>query len=190
MITSRLEVRLLSIPDVKLVRPRKFEDRRGFFSETYNKQDLSEAGIAFAPVQDNHSLSVEVGVVRGLHFQVPPYAQGKLVRVLKGRLFDAVVDLRRDSPTFGQHATVELDAESWWQLWVPAGFAHGFVTLAPHTEVFYKVDAYYAPEHDRGIFWADPGLGIKWPIAPGDGRLSDKDLKQPRWTEIRDTLPF
>ncbi|OAB60851.1 dTDP-4-dehydrorhamnose 3,5-epimerase [Leptolyngbya valderiana BDU 20041] len=190
MSDPRVKVRPLSIPDVKLVRPRKFEDRRGFFSETWNQRDLAAAGIDFQPVQDNHSLSVDPGVVRGLHFQIPPFAQAKLVRVLKGRLFDVALDLRRDSPTFGEYAAVELDAASWWQLWVPAGFAHGFVTLEPDTEVFYKVDAFYAPEHDRGIFWADPDLGIDWPLDTSAAVLSDKDKAQPRWAEVRDSLPF
>ncbi len=186
----RVEVRPLSIPDVRLIRPRKALDHRGFFSETWNRRDLAAAGIDFSPLQDNHARSVEPGVVRGLHFQSPPHAQAKLIRVLRGRMFDAVVDLRRDSPTFGQHVTVELDAESWWQLWVPAGFAHGFVTLKPDTEVLYKVDAYYAQGHDAGIFWADPVLGIDWPISPEAAVLSDKDKALPNWTQVRDALPF
>ncbi|MEM6383179.1 MAG: dTDP-4-dehydrorhamnose 3,5-epimerase [Pseudomonadota bacterium] len=190
MIQPRLEVKSLSIPDVKLIRPRKFGDSRGFFCETYNARDFAEIGIDFAPIQDNQSLSAEAGVVRGLHFQTPPHAQAKLLRVLSGRLFDAVVDLRRASPTFGQHATVELDNDGWWQLFVPAGFAHGFVTLEPGTEVLYKVDAYYAPDNDLGLYWADPDLGIEWPIDTDGCTLSEKDKNQPAWSDVRNTTPF
>jgi dTDP-4-dehydrorhamnose 3,5-epimerase len=137
-------------------------------------------------VQDNHSLSVEKGVVRGLHFQLPPFAQDKLVRVVRGRILDVAVDIRRSSPTFGQHVAVEISAESWNQILVPAGFAHGFVTLEANTEVIYKVTNYYAPQCDRGILWNDPALGINWPIAAGEAILSDKDKKQPLMADAPD----
>ncbi len=175
-----------AIEDVKIITPKKFGDHRGFFSETYNKKVLAEAGIDLEFVQDNHSLSVEKGVMRGLHFQLPPFAQDKLVRVVRGRILDVAVDIRRSSPTFGQHVAVELSADNWQQILVPAGFAHGFVTLEANTEVIYKVTNYYAPQHDRGILWNDPALGIEWPIAPADAILSDKDKKQPRFAEAPD----
>ena len=129
----------LAIPEVKLITPRRFGDARGFFSETYNAKAFAEAGITLTFVQDNHSLSAPAGTVRGLHFQSPPFAQDKLVRVTRGRILDVAVDIRRSSPTFGQHVTAEISAEAWNQILVPAGFAHGFVTLEPDTEVVYKV---------------------------------------------------
>ena len=170
---------LCEIAGLHLVEPKKFGDHRGFFSETYNRQRLTEAGFAAEFVQDNHSLSGETGVVRGLHFQSPPFAQAKLVRVVRGAILDVAVDIRRGSPTFGDHAAVELSAANWRQLLVPAGFAHGFVTLEPDTEVVYKVTAYYAPEHDHGILWSDPDIGVDWSAAPGAPVLSDKDRVAP-----------
>ncbi len=174
-----MNVTALSIPDVKLITPRRFADNRGFFSEVYNSRALAEAGIHIAFVQDNHSLSAEVGTIRGLHFQTPPHSQTKLVRVARGRILDVAVDLRRGSPTFGRHVTAELSAENWSQLLVPIGFAHGFCTLEPDTEVLYKVDAYYAPQNDAGVLWSDPDLGIPWPVTPDKALLSDKDARLP-----------
>jgi dTDP-4-dehydrorhamnose 3,5-epimerase len=179
-----IDVRPLAIADVKLVTPRRFADARGHFTETWNKKAWAEAGlpdVAFA--QDNQSLSTQTGTIRGLHFQKPPHAQAKLVSVLKGRIFDVAVDLRKASPTFGRHVTAELD-ESGAQLFVPAGFAHGFCTLAPDTLVAYKVDAHYAPESDAGIFWADEALAIAWPVAPDRAQLSPKDAALPRLKDI------
>lgn len=184
---------LREIRDLKglvLVEPKKFGDHRGFFSETYNRRRLAEMGFDAEFVQDNHSLSTEAGVVRGLHFQSPPFAQDKLVRVARGAILDVAVDIRRGSPTWGEHAAVELSAENWRQLLVPAGFAHGFVTLAPDTEVIYKVTQYYAPDHDHGLLWSDPDLGIAWPAAPGAAILSDKDRVQPRLAEIESPFVF
>lgn len=178
------------VPGLLVIEPKKFGDHRGFFSEVYNRKRLEEQGVAIDFVQDNHSLSAEAGVVRGLHYQSPPFAQTKLVRVVRGRLLDVVVDIRRGSPTFGDHAAVELSAENWRQLLVPHGFAHGFVTLEPNTEVIYKVDAYYAPDHDHGILWRDPDLGIDWPVAPEAALLSDKDKAQPRLSEIESPFVF
>lgn len=155
--------------------PKRFGDDRGFFSETFNARAFNEVvpGIAF--VQDNHSLSRDPGVVRGLHFQYPPHAQGKLVRVTRGRVLDVAVDIRKNSPTYGQHVAVELSAENWKQFWVPAGFAHGFCTLEPDTEFCYKVTDYYAPDCDSGIAFDDPDLGIDWPVNRESALLSGKD---------------
>jgi dTDP-4-dehydrorhamnose 3,5-epimerase len=169
-----------AIPDVKIITPKKFGDRRGFFSETYNRRAAAEAGIHLEFVQDNHSLSADVGTIRGLHFQSAPFAQDKLVRAPRGRILDVAVDLRRSSPTFGRHVAVELSQENWRQLLVPIGFAHGFCTLEPETEVFYKVTNYYSPAHDHGLAFDDPALGIAWPVDAAKAILSDKDRRLPR----------
>lgn len=181
-----MDVTATAIPDVKILTPRKFGDHRGFFSETYNRRTLAEAGINLDFVQDNHSLSADKGVMRGLHFQTPPFAQDKLVRVTRGAILDVAVDLRRSSPTFGKHVTAEISAENWRQILVPIGFAHGFITLEPGTEVIYKVTNHYAPDHDRGLLWNDPELGIDWPISPDEVVLSDKDRVQPRLSELNE----
>lgn len=174
-----MEIVSLAMPDVKLIKPKKFVDHRGFFSETYNKQAFAEAGIDLDFVQDNHSLSVQKGVVRGLHFQTPPFAQDKLVRVVKGVVFDVAVDLRIGSPTFGKYVSAILSVEEWNQIFVPIGFAHGFCTLEPYSEVIYKVSSYYAPDHDKGLLWNDPDLGIEWPVSENDAILSERDLAWP-----------
>ena len=179
-----MEIRSLTIPDLKLLIPPVHRDDRGFFSETYSRRTLSQAGIVDDFVQDNHSLSAIAGTVRGLHFQIAPHAQGKLIRVAKGSIFDVAVDIRTGSETYGQHASVVLSAENHAQLWVPAGFAHGFCTLEPDTEVIYKVTNYYAPECDRGLLWNDSDLGIDWPVEPGSAQLSDKDRKQPSFKDL------
>lgn len=163
------------IPDVKIVEPKRFGDTRGFFSETFNERSYADAGIALNAVQDNHSLSGPKGTVRGLHFQKPPMAQAKLVRVTRGSVLDVAVDIRVGSPTYGRHVAVVLSAENWRQLYIPKGFAHGFCTLEPETEFLYKVDEYYAPDHEEGIRWDDPDLGIDWPVKSGDALLSEKD---------------
>lgn len=183
-----MHVEYLNIPDVKVLIPRKYSDQRGFFSETYNKKPLVTAGIDIDFVQDNHSHSVEKGTVRGLHFQTPPFAQDKLVRVVCGSVFDVAVDLRRGSPTYGRHVSAVLSAEAWNQILVPIGFAHGFMTLEHDTEVIYKVSNYYAPDHDKGILWNDPALGIAWPLAENEAILSEKDRIQPRLAEL--VTPF
>ena len=174
-----MEFRELSIPKVKVLIPEKHGDRRGFFSEVYSRKALAAAGIDFEFVQDNHSSSARRGTVRGLHFQVPPRAQDKLVRVVRGSAFDVAVDLRRSSSTYGRHVSVVLSAETWNQILIPAGFAHGFMTLEPETEVVYKSSDYYAPDHDRGLLWNDPALGIRWPLPERDAVLSEKDRGQP-----------
>lgn len=174
-----MQIRSLDIEAVKIITPAKHGDHRGFFSETYNKAALAEAGITIDFVQDNQSLSAQKGTMRGLHFQTPPFAQAKLLRVVRGAVFDVAVDLRRGSPSYGRHVSAVLSAEEWNQILVPAGFAHGFMTLAPDTEVIYKVSNYYAPECDKGLLWNDPALGIDWPLPAGGAVLSDKDTKQP-----------
>lgn len=174
------------LPDVKILTPKKHGDARGFFSETYSRRTLTELGIGVEFVQDNHSHSAEQHVVRGLHFQIPPHAQGKLVRVVRGSILDVAVDIRRASPTFGQHISVVLSAENWKQIYVPPGFAHGFATLEPNTEVVYKVTDYYAPECDRGLLWNDPAIGIDWGAAGQAAILSDRDQKHPRLAEAKE----
>jgi dTDP-4-dehydrorhamnose 3,5-epimerase len=179
-----LLVSATEIADVKLLALRIHRDHRGFFSETYNKGELAKVGVNLEFVQDNHSLSVERGVVRGLHFQIPPFAQDKLVRVVRGAIFDVAVDIRRGSPTYGNHVARIISAQEWNQFLVPIGFAHGFCTLEANTEVIYKVTNYYSPEHDRGVLWNDADLRIAWPVEESEAVLSDKDRKQPRFSEL------
>jgi dTDP-4-dehydrorhamnose 3,5-epimerase len=179
-----LDVESLAIPDVKVIRPRKFGDSRGFFSETYNMKLFGEAGITLNFVQDNHALSQAAGTVRGLHYQGHPFAQDKLVRVVRGRIFDVAVDIRRASPTFGKWVSVELSADAWNQILVPIGFAHGLCTLEPNTEVIYKVTGYYSKADDFGIRWNDPDLGIPWPVGEDQAELSDKDRVQPLFKDV------
>ncbi|MGU3538852.1 dTDP-4-dehydrorhamnose 3,5-epimerase [Methylobacterium sp. A54F] len=181
-----MQVIATEIPEVKLVRPKRFGDARGWFSETYRADALAEGGIPNAFVQDNQSFSAPQGTVRGLHFQIAPAAQAKLVRVLAGAILDVAVDLRRASPTYGRHVAVRLDAEGGEQLFVPAGFAHGFCTLVPDTMVAYKVDAYYSPAHDRNLAFDDPQIGIAWPVEAGAAILSDKDRAAPRLADLPD----
>ena len=165
------------IPEVKLIKPVRHIDSRGFFSEVFREDALQECGIRVRFVQDNHSLSATKGVIRGLHFQTPPFAQAKLLRVTAGSVFDVAVDIRWGSPTFGRHVAIVLSASDWNQIFVPEGFAHGYCTLEPDTEVLYKVSAYYSPEHDRGLLWCDPALGIDWPVSADQALISDKDRK-------------
>lgn len=179
-----LSVEPTAIPAVKLVTPKRHGDHRGFFSEVYKQSDMAAAGIDLVFVQDNHSLSAQVGTLRGLHFQSVPFAQDKLVRVARGRILDVAVDIRASSPTYGQHVAVELSAENWKQLLVPVGFAHGFVTLEPDTEVLYKVTAPYGPQNDHGLAFDDPALGIDWRMPHDRLTLSDKDRKHPRLAEM------
>jgi dTDP-4-dehydrorhamnose 3,5-epimerase len=167
------------ISEVKLIKPVRHIDSRGFFSEVFREGVLQEYGIRVLFVQDNHSLSATKGVIRGLHFQTPPFAQAKLLRVTAGSIFDVAVDIRWGSPTFGRHVTAVLSASEWNQIFVPEGFAHGYCTLEPDTEVLYKVSAYYSPEHDRGLLWCDPALGIDWPVSADQALISDKDRKHP-----------
>ena len=174
------------IPDVKVLVPRQFKDHRGFLSEVYSTKLLADAGIRTQFVQDNHSMSVEKGVLRGLHYQVAPMAQDKLIRVVHGSILDIAVDVRRGSPTFGRHVTAVISAENWRQVFVPVGFAHGFVTLEPNTEVLYKVSAFYSPQHERGVRWNDPALGIDWGVGEGQAVLSARDLQHPLLAHAQD----
>lgn len=167
---------------VFIIEPQVFGDSRGFFMESYNRRKFREIGIEIEFVQDNHSLSETPGTVRGLHYQSGPMAQTKLVRVLSGAIYDVAVDIRPDSPTFGQWVGVVLSEENKRQLLVPKGFAHGFSTLVPNTQVLYKVDQYYSPEHDCGILWKDPDLGIDWPVR--EPKMSEKDRNLPLLREV------
>ena len=169
----------LAIPEVVLIEPRVFGDSRGFFLESFKQELFNQAtGTKHDFIQDNHSRSSK-GVLRGLHYQLNPHAQGKLVRVITGAVFDVAVDIRRSSPTFGRWVGAELTAENHHQLWIPPGFAHGFVVLSDTADFVYKTTAYYAPETDRGILWNDPDIGIEWPQLDIPFSLSDKDQKQP-----------
>lgn len=181
-----LEIENTAISEVRILIPKRFFDARGMFSETYNKKRWSEAGISQEFVQDNYSFSKDQGVVRGLHFQVPPFAQAKLVRVIHGSIFDVAVDLRRSSPTFGKWVKVVLNAEDWKSLYIPVGFAHGLCTLEPCTEVQYKVTNLYSIDHERGVLWNDPQIGIDWPISFDQAKLSDKDWKYPPLMDLVD----
>lgn len=172
------------LPGVLELRPIQHGDDRGFFSETWRRDQCASAGIDADFVQDNHSRSARVGTIRGLHFQSPPFAQSKLVRVTKGAVLDVAVDIRAGSTSYGQHIAVRLDAKKWNQLFVPKGFAHGFCTLEPDTEVLYKVDAYYAPDNDHGLAWNDPALGINWPVNDSDAILSEKDRIHPTLSDL------
>ncbi len=174
------------LPEVLILEPRVFGDERGFFMESYNRRAFNDAvGHEVNFVQDNHSRSSR-GVLRGLHYQIPPHAQGKLVRVTSGRVFDVAVDIRRGSPRFGKWTGVELSAEGKRQLWIPPGFAHGFLVLSDSADFFYKTTAYYAPAAERAIHWNDPQLAIQWPIAAVTPRLSAKDAAAPL---LSDTEP-
>jgi len=179
-----MDIRSLDIPEVKLITPKKHEDPRGFFVESWNKEVLSQHGIDIDFVQDNHSLSVPAGTLRGLHFQAPPHAQAKLVRVVRGSVLDIAVDIRKGSPTYGKSVSAVLSADNGAQLLVPEGFAHGFCTTEPHTEVLYKVNAYYSAECDGGIAWDDPALKIDWPVTADSVLLSEKDKHHPTLAEF------
>jgi dTDP-4-dehydrorhamnose 3,5-epimerase len=172
------------LPGVKLITPPRFGDHRGFFSESWSREKLADAGIDIDFVQDNHSFSAAPGTVRGLHFQAPPHAQDKLVRCGRGALFDVAVDIRRGSPSWGRWFGVGLSFENGRQLLVPAGFAHGFVTLEPDTEIIYKCSDRYAPETEGAVLWSDPDIGIDWPLNGHDPVLSQKDLAAPRLADL------
>lgn len=177
-----MKIETLAIPGMLLLTPPRFGDDRGWFSEVFNAGRMAAAGIDAVFMQDNQSLSAQAGTVRGLHCQIAPNAQGKLVRVLRGAIWDVAVDIRHGSPSFGRHAAATLSAANGAQLWVPPGFAHGFCTLEPDTEVLYKVTAPYDREAERGIAWDDPDLALPWPLEAG-GAVSDKDLTLPRLTD-------
>jgi dTDP-4-dehydrorhamnose 3,5-epimerase len=177
-----MHIRTLRIPGPVVITPRKFSDDRGFLSETFS-EDWFFANVAPVRfVQENHSYSERASTIRGIHFQVPPHAQGKLVRVTRGAVLDVAVDLRAGSPSFGHHVTIELSAANWSQVWIPEGFGHGFCTLEPHTEVVYKLTAPYRPASERGLAWNDPDLNIAWPLDQ-EPQLSDRDRKHPGFKE-------
>ncbi len=177
------------LPDVRVLTPRRFGDARGFFCETWSRRRLEDAGIVHDFVQDNESLSRDSGTLRGLHYQAPPFAQTKLVRVVAGAVLDVAVDVRRGSPDYGRWVSVELSAENGQQLLIPRGFLHGFLTCAPNTHVIYKVDSYYNAESDGGVLWNDPDLGIDWG-QPAGVLLSDKDRVAPRFADWRSPFRF
>ena len=177
-----MHIQPLDIPDVLLITPHKHADERGFFSEVFQHAALRQAGVEDDWIQDNQAYSAQAGVLRGLHWQAPPYAQAKLVRVLRGAVFDVAVDLRRRSPSFWRHVAVELSASNWRQVYVPPGFAHGYCTLQPDTDVLYKVSAPYAPDHEGGLLWSDPALAIPWPLQPT--QLSERDRRWPPLAEL------
>ncbi len=174
-----MQVRRLAIPEVLEIIPPRFADQRGFFSETFSAPKLAAQGITQEWVQDNHSLSRAKGVLRGLHYQLPPMEQDKLVRVVRGAIHDVAVDIRRGSPTYGHWVSLVVSADAWNQILVPKGFAHGFLTLTPDCEVIYKVSAPYSPQHDRAIRFDDPAIGIAWPLDGETPMLSDKDAAAP-----------
>ena len=173
------------IAEVVVIVPKKIGDSRGYFSETFRKDEFLKNVGDVEFVQDNQSLSAETGTIRGLHFQLDPRAQGKLVRCLAGAILDVAVDIRKGSPTYGQHVKIELTADNGHQLWVPPGFAHGFCTIEPNSIISYKVTDYYSPQHDRGLLWNDPELGIAWPVGAEAAVISAKDKVQPRLADLR-----
>ncbi len=179
-----MKVERFEVDGIVMVTPDRFGDQRGFFSETWSQARFAEAGVDATFVQDNQSLSRERGVVRGLHCQIGPNAQGKLIRCTRGAIWDVAVDARGASATFGRWVGVELSAENWGQLWIPAGFLHGFCTIERDTEVVYKVTAPYDRAAERGVLWNDPELALPWPIAEDEVILSDKDRVLPRWSEL------
>ncbi len=184
-----MKIERLAIPDVILVVPPRFADARGHFSETYNEARFAAAGIGAHFIQDNQSLSRAKGTIRGLHCQLAPNVQGKLVRCLRGAIWDVAVDIRGGSPSYGQHVAAVLSAETGAQLWVPGGFLHGFCTLEPDTEVLYKVTAPYDRAAERGVIWNDPSLALPWPVAPGEAVLSEKDTQLPGFAEATAWFP-
>ena len=180
----------LAIPEIVKITPARFGDSRGYFSEVFKDEWFRSNVADTAFVQDNQSLSATPGTVRGLHFQLDPFAQGKLVRCIAGAIFDVAVDIRVGSPTFGKWVGAELTPENGDQLWVPAGFAHGFATLAPDSIIHYKVTAPYSAAHDRGVLWNDPAIGIDWPLPEGQAVLSDKDKVQPRLADLPPSFAY
>jgi dTDP-4-dehydrorhamnose 3,5-epimerase len=181
----------IKAPDLpRLVASKRHVDHRGWFSETFHEQRLDDLGIRCRFVQDNQSYSARAGTLRGLHFQLPPHAQAKLITVLRGRILDVAVDLRRGSSTYGRHVSVEISAEAGHQVYIPVGFAHGFLTLTDHVLVMYKVSDYYAPSCDSGLRWDDPDIAISWPMRAADLIISDKDRQLARLAEFESPFAY
>jgi len=178
------------VPALRVLSPVRHRDERGFFSEVWREDALARAGIGCRFVQENHALSRAPWTVRGLHFQIGRVAQAKLIRCSRGSIFDVAVDIRRGSPSFGRYLATVLSEENWHQLYVPAGFAHGYCTLEPDTEVIYKVSAYYDPQSERGVAWDDPELGISWPASAEAAILTDRDRAWPRLRELADCFSY
>ena len=185
-----LKIEQTPLPSAIVITPARFGDHRGFFSESYSAKELADHGITIPFVQDNHSLSMTLGTIRGLHFQAPPHAQDKLVRCGRGALFDVAVDIRKGSPTYGHWFGVELSFENGKQLLVPAGFAHGFVTRAPETEIIYKCSDYYAQHTEGALAWDDPDIGIDWGLGETSPVLSEKDVNAPRLADLNSPFMF
>jgi dTDP-4-dehydrorhamnose 3,5-epimerase len=179
-----MNVHEFDVPGLKLIVPKRFSDPRGYFSETWSDRQFRQEIADVTFVQDNQSVSTRKGTLRGLHFQKPPFAQGKLIGVVSGSILDVAVDIRLGSPTYRRHIAIKLDASEGVQLWVPPGFLHGFCTLEDETEVFYKVTSYYSPTHDAGVLWSDADLAIDWPVDSGSVALSAKDERLPPFSEV------
>ena len=173
----------MSVARVTLITPKRFGDDRGWFCESFNARTFASAVGALDFVQDNHSYSRSAGTLRGLHFQTPPHAQAKLVRCVRGAIWDVAVDLRHGSPTYGRHVTAVLSRENWRQVWIPTGFAHGYCTLSEASDVLYKVDARYERQSEGGLLWSDPDIGVQWPMA-SPPLLSEKDMRAMKFTEF------
>ena len=185
-----MQITPTNISAVRMITPQRHGDQRGFFSEVYNQRDWRAAGLDFDFVQDNHARSGQMGTIRGLHFQIPPFAQDKLIRVVRGAVLDVAVDIRRGSKTYGSYVAVELSAENWCQLLVPAGFAHGYCTLQDDTEVIYKVSKLYSRDHEKGLAWNDPDLSIPWPDEARPDLLAEKDRSWPGLSDLPDYFTF
>ena len=185
-----MEIHETTIPDVKLLIPGCFGDDRGFFMETYNQKTMQSLGINTVFVQDNHSYSRDISTLRGLHFQAPPHIQAKLIRVVKGSILDVAVDIRKGSPYEGRYVAIKLSAENKKQLFIPGGFAHGYCTLEPHTEVLYKASDFYSQECERGIRWDDSDFDIEWGVDEQSVILSDKDSSLPFYSELESWFSY
>jgi dTDP-4-dehydrorhamnose 3,5-epimerase len=184
------EITELSLPGAMVIRGPLYADDRGYFAVTSNRHEFKRLGINDQFIQDNQSLSLAAGTIRGLHYQLPPFAQAKLVRVLAGSILDVIVDARVGSPTYGKYSAVDLSAKNCLQVYAPRGFLHGFMTLEPNTIVLYKVDNAYAPGHDRSVRWDDPDLAIQWPSISPKVIVSDKDLQGIGWTDMGSPFTF
>lgn len=180
---ATIDVISTALPDIKVVVPQRMIDRRGFFSEVWNARDFASVGIDAVFVQDSLAINALKGTLRGLHYQLPPMEQGKLVRVIRGAIFDVAVDIRWSSPSFGLHAAAVLTSENWSQMWIPPGYAHGYCTLEDDTEVQYKTTNFYSPAHERGVAWNDPALMIAWPVTAETAILSGRDRDWPPLSE-------